>query len=127
MTEFNGENIPVDKLPQPTGWFILVGGVKPNDMTAGGIYKPASVNQYSSAEYRIAKVLAVGNLVYQDDQFKGAGNELKPFCKVGDIIMTAKYTGQDVYVKDNSDFTKLKIMKDEEVLSVIPNLSFIEV
>ena len=77
-----------DELPQPSGWRLLVLPFTPKEKTKGGIL----FSQEQLDKARIATtcgyVLKMGDLAYADkDKFN------KPWCKVGDWVMFARYAG----------------------------------
>ena len=125
--KFDGENIPADKLPVPAGWRLLVGKIQKPDVTSGGIILPDEVQKYMEAGSTVVKVLSVGDIAYQEDKFKGAGNDLKQFCSVGDIVVIGKFVGQRIGIEDNGNIVDLKFLNDDEVIAKIPDLSIIEI
>jgi len=124
---FEAQNIPVEKLPKPAGWRILIAPVKINDKSAGGI---ALLNEsVKTLEYfrNIAKVVAMGDECYFHTKFQGGipldQHTPKPWCKIGDIIQYSSYTGAEITIHDKGELSKLKIINDDEVIAVIDDLS----
>ncbi len=98
------------KLPRPTGWRILVLPFTPKEKTKGGIL----FSQEQLDKARIATtcgyVLKMGDLAYADkDKFN------KPWCKVGDWVMFARYAGARLPIEGG----EVRILNDDEVLGTI--------
>jgi co-chaperonin GroES (HSP10) len=78
----------VSQLPEPVGYRILVLPFTPKEKTKGGIL----FSQEQLDKARIATtcgyVLKMGDLAYKDkEKFN------KPWCKIGDWVMFARYAG----------------------------------
>lgn len=125
--EFEAEKIPVEKLPKPAGWRILIAPVKINEMSSGGI---ALLNEsVKTLEYfrNIAKVVAIGDECYSHPKFQGGipleQKTPKPWCRVGDVIQYSSYTGAEITIQHEGELSKLRFINDDEVISVIDDLS----
>jgi len=99
-----------DELPQPSGWRILVLPFTPKEKTKGGIL----FSQEQLDKARIATtcgyVLKMGDLAYADkDKFN------KPWCKIGDWVMFARYAGSRLPIEGG----EVRILNDDEVLGTI--------
>ena len=99
-----------DELPQPSGWRLLVLPFTPKEKTKGGIL----FSQEQLDKARIATtcgyVLKMGDLAYADkDKFN------KPWCKVGDWVMFARYAGARLPIEGG----EVRILNDDEVLGTI--------
>ena len=109
----NPDNIgqdTVDELPEPSGYRILVLPFTPKEKTKGGIL----FSQEQLDKARIATtcgyVLKMGDLAYADkDKFN------KPWCKVGDWVMFARYAGARLPIEGG----EVRILNDDEVLGTI--------
>lgn len=128
---FEGENIPVNKLPSPSGWRLLVGMLKINETSAGGIILTDEHRKGQEYLRSVAKVLAVGSECYRDPKFQ-AGVPIDkrspdPWVNVGDIVLIGQYTGQTIGCLDGNEPQTLKLLNDDEVLAVIPDLSVLNV
>ena len=100
----------VGELPEPVGYRILVLPFTPKEKTKGGIL----FSQEQLDKARIATtcgyVLKKGDLAYQDkDKFD------KPWCKVGDWVMFARYAGSRLPIEGG----EVRIINDDEVLGTI--------
>ena len=77
-----------DELPNPVGYRILILPFTPKEKTKGGIL----FSQEQLDKARIATtcgyVIKMGDLAYADKTKFG-----KPWCKVGDWVMFARYAG----------------------------------
>ena len=105
-------NVPPaeSSLPKPTGWRIMVLPFQPKVKTKGGIL----FSQEQLDKARIATtcgyVLKMGDLAYADkDKFN------KPWCKVGDWVMFARYAGSRLPIEGG----EVRILNDDEVLGTI--------
>ena len=99
-----------DQLPEPSGYRLLLLPFTPKEKTKGGIL----FSQEQLDKARIATtcgyVLKMGELAYQDkDKFD------KPWCKVGDWVMFARYAGSRLPIEGG----EVRIINDDEVLGTI--------
>ena len=99
-----------DELPVPTGWRLLVLPFTPKEKTKGGIL----FSQEQLDKARIATtcgyVLKMGDLAYKDKEKFG-----KPWCKIGDWVMFARYAGARLPIEGG----EVRILNDDEVLGTI--------
>lgn len=126
---FEGDSIPVEKLPKPAGWRILVGKSKVESTSSGGIIlAPQTVEEKGYVGY-VAKVLAMGDACYYHPRFQGdislAVRKPKPWVKVGDIIVIGQYSGQTISCTDGSGRHALKLINDDEVLAIVQDIDSI--
>ena len=100
----------VSKLPQPSGWRILVLPFTPKEKTKGGIL----FSQESLDKARIATtcgyVLKMGDLAYKDKDKFG-----EPWCKKGDWVIFARYAGARLPIEGG----EVRILNDDEVLGTV--------
>ena len=99
-----------DQLPEPSGYRLLLLPFTPKEKTKGGIL----FSQEQLDKARIATtcgyVLKMGDLAYKDkDKFD------KPWCKVGDWVMFARYAGSRLPIEGG----EVRIINDDEVLGTI--------
>nr|ASN63139.1 co-chaperonin GroES [uncultured virus] len=110
IDETNVDSI-VDKLPEPSGWRLLVLPFTPKDKTKGGIL----IAQETLDKLRIAVncgyVLKVGPLAYKDKNKFETG----PWCKKGDWVIFARYAGSRLPIEGG----EVRILNDDEVLGTI--------
>jgi co-chaperonin GroES (HSP10) len=127
---FEGENIPVEKLPVPSGWRLLVGMVKIETKTAGGIV--LTDEHVKGQEYlrSVGKVLAVGSECYRHPKFQGGipieSRDPEPWVKVGDVVLVGQYSGQAIKCLDGTDAQTLKLLNDDEILAIIQDINILD-
>ena len=114
-----GQIAPGD-YPVPTGWRVLVEPIKIEEKTTGGIVLPTAAVEAKEHLRYIGRVMAMGPLCYQHSKF---GKDAEPWCQVGDMIAFGAYAGQEIKVRNvtGDKYVSLKLINDDEVLSVIPN------
>lgn len=120
---FVAEKVPVDILPKPAGFRLLLAPVVIEDVSKGGIVIPGSAIEVLEYFRNIAKVIAVGDECYKHPKFQG-GVDITvrlptPWCKVGDIVSYSSYTGTELTIIYQGEKHKLKFINDDEVVSVI--------
>ena len=101
------------KLPQPTGWRILILPFKMKEKTKGGIIMGQDTLEKQQVASQCGNVLAVGPHAYQDKERFPNG----PWCKVGDWIMFARYAGSRIKIEGG----EVRLLNDDEVLATIKN------
>ena len=101
------------KLPQPTGWRILVLPFKINEKTKGGIIMGQDTIEKQQVASQCGNVLAMGPDCYRDkDRYKEG-----PWCKVGDWVMFARYAGSRIKIEGG----EVRLLNDDEILATIKN------
>ena len=79
-----------ERIPQPTGWRILVMPYMGKEKTEGGVYVPDPVREREARATVTAYVAKVGPLAYKDiDKFGEDG----AWCKEGDWVCIGRYAG----------------------------------
>ena len=79
----------LDRMPNPTGWRILILPYQGKAKTAGGIHIPSEVQEKSNVSTQVGYVLKVGPLAYKDpDKFPSG-----PWCREKQWVMFARYAG----------------------------------
>ena len=110
IDETNVDSI-VDKLPEPSGWRLLVLPFTPKDKTKGGIL----IAQETLDKLRIAVncgyVLKLGPLAYEDKDKFSSG----PWCKKGDWVIFARYAGSRLPIEGG----EVRILNDDEVIGTV--------
>lgn len=84
---------------------VVVKAVEAEETTKGGIILAGSAKE----KPQVVEVVAVGPGGLVD------GNEVKMYVKVGDRVITAKYTGTEVKMDD----TEYTIVKQEDILAIV--------
>ena len=101
------------KLPQPTGWRILVLPFKMGEKTKGGILMGQDTLEKQQVASQCGNVLAMGPDCYRDkDRYKEG-----PWCKVGDWVMFARYAGSRIKI----EVGEVRLLNDDEILATIKN------
>ena len=102
----------IDRLPQPTGWRILLLPFQGKKKTSGGIYLPDEVQEREAVGTVCGYVLRVGPLAYQDyNKFSNTG----AWCKEGDWVIFGRYAGSRFRI----DGGEVRLLNDDEILATI--------
>ena len=101
-----------ERLPQPTGWRILVMPYQGKEVTDKGVIIPDQIRQREALATVVAYVLKIGPLAYKDpDKFGDGGS----WCKEGDWICIGRYAGS----RFSSEDMEVRIINDDEVIATI--------
>ena len=100
-----------DKLPQPTGWRILVLPFKMNEKTKGGVIMNESTLERQQVASQCGNVLAMGSECYKDKERYPTG----PWCKVGDWVVFARYAGSRINIEGG----EVRLLNEDEVLATV--------
>ena len=101
----------IERMPDPTGWRLLILPYRGKGKTEGGIYLPDAVVQEQTVSTQVGYVLKVGSLAYGDKEKFPTG----PWCEKGDWVMFARYAGSRFKI----DGGEVRILNDDEVLAKI--------
>ena len=101
----------LERLPQPTGWRILVMPYQGKAKTSGGIYVPDEVRERESVATVVAYVLKIGPLAYGDKEKYGD----KPWCREKQWVCIGRYSGSRFKI----DGGEVRIINDDEVIATI--------
>lgn len=110
----NPENLGgslLEKMPNPTGWRILVLPYRGKGKTEKGLYMPDTVVEQQQVSTQVGYVLKVGPLAYKDSEKFPSG----PWCYEKDWVMFARYSGS----RFNIDGGEVRILNDDEILACI--------
>ena len=99
------------KIPNPTGWRILVLPFKMKDKTKGGIVLAETTLEKQQVASHCGLVLAMGSQCYKDKERYPEG----PWCKVNDWVMFARYAGSRIKI----DGGEIRLLNDDEILATI--------
>jgi co-chaperonin GroES (HSP10) len=105
----------VERLPQPTGWRILVMPYQGRATTEGGIMLPGQVREREALATVVAYVLKVGPLAYKDPGKFGPDSD--PWCKEGEWVCIGRYAGSRFKI----DGGEVRVINDDEVIAGILN------
>lgn len=103
----------LERLPQPTGWRVLVMPYQGSTQTRGGLHIPDEVRDRESVATVVAYVMKLGPLAYKDpDKF---GPDAKPWCEEGQWVCIGRYSGSRFKI----DGGEVRIINDDEVIATI--------
>jgi len=108
------EKIPasvLERIPQPTGWRIVILPYRGAAKTKGGILLADQTIEKMTVSTTCGYVLSVGPLAYADAAKFPTG----PWCKQGDWIIFGRYAG----ARMNIDGGEIRILNDDEILATI--------
>lgn len=103
----------LERLPQPTGWRVLVMPFQGTAKTQGGLYIPDEVRDREAVATVVAYVLKVGPLAYQDPA--KFGPDAQPWCEVGQWVCIGRYSGSRFKI----DGGEVRVINDDEVIATI--------
>jgi len=103
----------LERMPQPTGWRMLVLPYKGKGVTDGGILLTKETIDKETLATVVAYVVAMGPDCYNDaKRFK------KAWCQKGQWILIGRYAGSRFKLADESE---VRIINDDEVIATILN------
>ncbi len=109
------EHLPTDKvlerLPDPTGWRILVLPYKGQGKTKGGVILTDETMQERTYTTVTGLVLKVGPDAYKDEKRFPNG----PWCKVNDWIIFGRYAGSRFGIEGG----EVRILNEDEIIAVV--------
>lgn len=92
---------------QPTRGRVLVKPLKKDDVSKGGIYLPDTANKEKPQE---GEVLSVGA-----DAVSNSGEKMTSPAKVGDVVLYAKWGGEEYKDEDGTEY---KFIKFDDIIAV---------
>ena len=103
----------LERLPQPTGWRILVMPYQGRVKTDGGLIVPDQIREREALATVVAYVLRVGPMAYKDpDKF---GQDAEPWCKEGQWVCIGRYAGSRFRIEGG----EVRILNDDEIIATI--------
>ena len=103
----------LERLPQPTGWRVLVMPYQGKVKTKSGLYIPDEVRERESVATVVAYVLKLGPLAYKDPgKF---GDDAEPWCHEGQWVCIGRYSGSRFKI----DGGEVRIINDDEVIATL--------
>ena len=103
------------RLPTLTGYHILVRPVSVKAKTKGGIILPDSTKDDIAYLTTVGRVVALGDLAYEDKTKFPKG----PWCKVDDYVCYGKHSG----IKMKYQGVKLILLFDDQVIMKVDDPS----
>ena len=101
----------LEKLPDPTGWRILVMPFQVKEETKGGIIIAQETLDRARAAVQVGYVLKMGPLCYGDKERYPTG----PWCKEKDWVIFARYAGSRMEIEGG----EIRMLNDDEILGTI--------
>ena len=101
----------VEKIPQPSGWRMVLFPLKLQGKTKGGVLLTDDTVTESQVTTNICKVLKMGPECYKDKEKFPSG----PWCKEGDWVLITRYAGSRIRI----DGGELRIINDDEILATV--------
>ena len=106
------------RLPTLTGYHILVRPVSVKAKTKGGIILPDSTKDDIAYLTTVGRVVALGDLAYEDKTKFPKG----PWCKVDDYVCYGKHSG----IKMKYQGVKLILLFDYQVIMKVDDPSYLD-
>ena len=103
----------LEKLPDPTGWRILVMPFRVKEKSEGGIIIAQETLDRARAAVQVGYVLKMGPLCYRGEDKYPTG----PWCKEKDWVIFARYAGSRMEI----DGGEIRMLNDDEILGTIDN------
>ena len=100
------------KLPQPTGWRLLVLPFKMKEKTKGGLLLGQETLERQQVGANCGMVLKTGPHCYDKERYPEG-----PWCKKGDWVIFARYAGSRIQI----DGGEVRLLNDDEILATIEN------
>ena len=101
----------IDRLPQPTGYRLLVLPYYPKEKTKGGVYIPDATRERESFATVVAYVVKLGPDAYLDsDKFPNG-----PYCSEKEWVLMGRYAGNRFKVEG----LELRLINDDNIIAKI--------
>ena len=101
------------KLPQPTGWRLLVLPFRMKEKTKGGVLLGQETIERQQVASQCGSVLAMGPHCYNDKERYPDG----PWCKVNDWVVFARYAGSRIEIEGG----EVRLLNEDEILATVKN------
>ena len=101
----------LEKLPDPTGWRILVMPFQVKEETKGGIIIAQETLDRARAAVQVGYVLKKGPLCYADKERYPTG----AWCEEKDWVIFARYAGSRMEIEGG----EIRMLNDDEILGTI--------
>ena len=99
------------KIPDPTGWRIVILPHKGVEKTKGGVLLSDQAIQEQQWTTNVGLVMKLGPMAYKDKDKFSTGH----WCKEKDWVIYARYAGSRLKI----DGGELRILNDDEILGVV--------
>ena len=101
----------LERMPQPTGWRILILPYKGKGVTEGGIHLVQKTIDRESLATVVGYVVKMG-----PDCYKDTSRFAKPWCEEKQWVLIGRYAGARFKLGDDSE---CRIINDDEVIATI--------
>tara|TARA_R110002126_G_scaffold12076_1_gene52860 strand:+ start:196 stop:702 length:507 start_codon:yes stop_codon:yes gene_type:complete len=101
----------LERMPQPTGWRMLILPYKGKAITEGGIHLVQSTVDRESLATVVGYVVKMG-----PDCYKDSSKFAKPWCQEKQWVLIGRYAGARFRLGDESE---CRIINDDEVIATI--------
>jgi len=101
----------IERLPDPTGWRLLVLPYKGQGKTKGGVILADQTMEERSYTTVTGLVLKIGPDCYKDETRYPNG----PWCKKGDWIIFGRYAGSRFGIEGG----EVRILNEDEIIAVV--------
>jgi len=105
------EKTNLEKLPNPTGWRILIMPFRVKEKSEGGIIIAQETLDRARSAVQVGYVLKMGPLCYADKDRYPTGS----WCKEKDWVIFARYAGSRMEI----DGGEIRMLNDDEILGTI--------
>lgn len=105
------EQSSLERLPQPTGYRVLIIPYYPSEKTKGGLIVPDQVRDRESFATVAAYVVKLGPDAYSDSQKFPSG----AWCREKDWVLIGRYSGNRFKVEG----LEVRIINDDNIISTI--------
>jgi|TARA_R110000823_G_C15880381_1_gene495007 co-chaperonin GroES (HSP10) len=101
----------MERMPQPTGWRMLILPYRGKGVTSGGIAITKSILDEDQIQTVVGYVLKQGPLAYKDKEKFPDG----PWCKEKEWVVFPRYGGSRFRIEGG----EVRILNDDEVIATI--------
>jgi len=108
------EKSAIERMPDPTGWRMLVLPWAGVAKTKGGIHLTKSTVDREALATVVAYVVKMGSLCYNDTEKYGD----TPWCQEKQWVLIGRYSGARFKLEDGAE---VRIINDDEVIGTILN------
>ena len=108
----------IDRLPQPTGWRVLIAPFNTPKKSKGGILLNQKTLEEDAIQTNVGYVLRMGPLAYADKERYPTG----PWCEERQWVIFARYAGSRFRLNDEKRAafgSEVRILNDDEILGTI--------
>jgi co-chaperonin GroES (HSP10) len=105
------ETSTLERLPQPTGYRILIIPYYPSEKTKGGLYVPDQVREKEAFATVAAYVVKLGPDAYKDSQKFPTG----AWCSEKEWVLIGRYAGNRFKVEG----LEVRIINDDNIIATI--------